>query len=202
MIIFVLFSSAREDAIQERERALAERHALELRRMRSSQSMSESISQVNQRIDNLAQQQQNISAQLTGSLRAPNAADESGLSEEEVLATKIESELSSLRLQQEAAYAARAELEARAASKQYLSPEDEQRLIALEDQLETLDAQIEYKSVQIAESQAVVGGSEAAGAAALGGELGHPAVAQLVAKMAKMKAEAQAQSAAVRCDSL
>ena len=111
----------REEAIQEKERAVAERHALELRRMRSSQSMSESISQVNSRIDTLAQQQ----AQLKQTSSPPAAAaaaaagfEESGgfSSEEEIRARKVEAELSALRREQEAAYGARAELEARAAS--------------------------------------------------------------------------------------
>jgi hypothetical protein len=61
----------------------------------------------------------------------------------QVMATKLASELSVLQQQQEQAYRERAVLEERAATRQYLSPDDEQELIGLEDEIETLDAQVD-----------------------------------------------------------
>ena len=73
-----------------------------------------------------------------------------------VAGRKAEAEISILRRQQEDAYTKRASLEQRAELRQFLSSTDEQLLFELEDRIETLDAQIEYKSATIQETQAKV----------------------------------------------
>jgi hypothetical protein len=118
--------------------------------------MSESIFQVNTKIDTLAAQLeikgQQASARATelASAAAPADATQDGFvttcgnpPDSQVMATKLASELSVLQQQQEQAYRERAVLEERAATRQYLSPDDEQELIGLEDEIETLDAQVD-----------------------------------------------------------
>lgn len=141
----------REAAIAEKEAALAERHALELRRMRNSHSVNESMVEVNTRLETLQEQLEQGNFVGVGQGSGELASDPLSAS---VAGRKAEAELSALRLQQEHAYRERAELEQRAKSRQFLSSQDEQLLFELEDRVETLDAQIEYKSSTIREAEA------------------------------------------------
>jgi hypothetical protein len=139
----------REAAIAEKESALAERHALELRRMRNSHSMNENMVAVNTRLETLQEQlEQGGQQAAVGFGDDPMAAAVAG--------RMAEAEVSALRMQQEAAYRERAELTQRAESRQFLSSTDEQSLFELEDRVETLDAQIEYKSQTIREAEAAL----------------------------------------------
>ena len=141
----------RAAAIAEKEAALAERHALELRRMRNSHSVNESMVEVNTRLETLQEQLEQGNFVGVGQGSGELASDPLSAS---VAGRKAEAELSALRLQQEHAYRERAELEQRAKSRQFLSSQDEQLLFELEDRVETLDAQIEYKSSTIREAEA------------------------------------------------
>ena len=141
----------REAAIGEKESALAERHALELRRMRNSHSTNESMVAVNSKLETLQEQLEQGGTQRSGL----------GLVVDDPMSMAVagrmaEAEVSALRMQQEAAYRERAELEQRAKSRQFLSSTDEEVLFELEDRVENLDAQIEYKSQTIREAEAAL----------------------------------------------
>ena len=139
----------REAAIAEKEAALAERHALELRRMRNSHSMNENIVAVNTRLEALQEQLEH------GHQHAAHGVGDDPVAAA-VAGRMAEAEVSALRMQQEAAYRERAELTHRAESQQFLSSTDEQLLFELEDRVETLDAQIEYKSQTIGAAEAAL----------------------------------------------
>jgi hypothetical protein len=137
----------REEALREKESALAARHALELRRMRNSQLMGEERAELERHLEQLSAQQLRLTqqqppaggdgGQTLGQLQQQQQAGAGAEAEikEAGEAAAAAAVLAALRQQQAAAYARRAELEAQAEARQFLSKEDEEQLFELEDRI-------------------------------------------------------------------
>uniref|UniRef100_A0A8C7PHA8 Kinesin family member 27 n=1 Tax=Oncorhynchus mykiss TaxID=8022 RepID=A0A8C7PHA8_ONCMY len=133
----------REEVLQQREACVQERKQLQIKRLRSSQALSQDLLRVSARLGALDQELEERGG-VKRRLSSP-AAGLCGVSMEELL-----KERESLRLRRDT-------LDTQLRDGRVLTPEEEHALLQLEEALEALDAAVEFKNRSIQERQSELG---------------------------------------------
>ncbi|XP_038853135.1 kinesin-like protein KIF27 [Salvelinus namaycush] len=133
----------REEVLQHREACVQERKQLQIKRLRSSQALSQDLLRVSARLGALDQELEERGG-VRRRLSSP-AAGLCGVSMEELL-----KERESLRLRRDT-------LDTQLRNGRVLMPEEEHALLQLEEALEALDAAVEFKNRSIQERQRELG---------------------------------------------
>ncbi|XP_071014801.1 kinesin-like protein KIF27 [Oncorhynchus clarkii lewisi] len=133
----------REEVLQQREACVQERKQLQIKRLRSSQALSQDLLRVSARLGALDQELEERGG-VRRRLSSP-AAGLCGVSMEELL-----KERESLRLRRDT-------LDTQLRDGRVLTPEEEHALLQLEEALEALDAAVEFKNRSIQERQSELG---------------------------------------------
>uniref|UniRef100_A0A673Y8H1 Kinesin family member 27 n=1 Tax=Salmo trutta TaxID=8032 RepID=A0A673Y8H1_SALTR len=133
----------REEVLQHREACVQERKQLQIKRLRSSQALSQDLLRVSARLGALDQELEERGG-VRRRLSSP-AAGLCGVSMEELL-----KERESLRLRRDT-------LDTQLRDGRVLTPEEEHALLQLEEALEALDAAVEFKNRSIQERQRELG---------------------------------------------
>jgi len=134
----------REAIIQEREAVLSERHKLELRRMRQSHSMQAGLASLGEEIGTM-------NLELTMSKEAMmKTFDKEALGQ-------LQHDVGALQDRREEALSQMDELEQRRSEGEFLNAEEEAIWREIDERIDELDAQVEYKSARIKEVQEAAG---------------------------------------------
>ncbi|XP_043934142.1 kinesin-like protein KIF7 isoform X2 [Protopterus annectens] len=129
----------REDIVAKKEALLQEKSGLEIKRLRSSQALSNDIVRVSSRIESLEKEL----SEKSGQLRDGSPVDQQ----------QIRQEISILRQEKDQLLKQRSDLDEKLRQGNLLSPEEERILFQLDEAIEALDAAIEYKNEAITQRQ-------------------------------------------------
>ncbi|XP_069840724.1 kinesin-like protein KIF7 isoform X2 [Dendropsophus ebraccatus] len=132
----------REGILIKREALLQEKNDLEIKRLRSSQALSNDIFRVSSRIEDLEKEL----SEKNGQLREGSAYDQQ----------RIRDEINNLRQEKELLLKQRVDIDEKLRQGNLLSAEEERILFQLDEAIEALDAAIEYKNESITRRQRVL----------------------------------------------
>ncbi|XP_040270088.1 kinesin-like protein KIF7 isoform X2 [Bufo bufo] len=132
----------KEGILFKREALLQEKNDLEIKRLRSSQALSNDIVRVSSRIEDLEKEL----SEKNGQLRQGSACDQQ----------RIRDEINNLRHEKELLLKQRVDIDDKLRQGNLLSAEEERILFQLDEAIEALDAAIEYKNESITRRQRVV----------------------------------------------
>ncbi|XP_075714288.1 kinesin-like protein KIF7 isoform X2 [Rhinoderma darwinii] len=132
----------REGILIKREAFLQEKNDLEIKRLRSSQALSNDIVRVSSRIEDLDKEL----SEKNGQLRQGSANDQQ----------RIRDEINNLRQEKELLLKQRVDIDEKLRQGNLLSAEEERILFQLDEAIEALDAAIEYKNESITRRQRVL----------------------------------------------
>lgn len=132
----------REGILIKREALLQEKNDLEIKRLRSSQALSNDIFRVSSRIEDLEKEL----SEKNGQLRQGSACDQQ----------RIRDEINNLRHEKELLLKQRVDIDEKLRQGNLLSAEEERILFQLDEAIEALDAAIEYKNESITRRQRVL----------------------------------------------
>ncbi|XP_068131299.1 kinesin-like protein KIF7 [Hyperolius riggenbachi] len=132
----------REGILIKKEALLQEKNDLEIKRLRSSQALSNDIVRVSSRIEDLEKEL----SEKNGQLRQGSAYDQQ----------RIRDEINNLRQEKDLLLKQRVEIDDKLRQGNLLSAEEERILFQLDEAIEALDAAIEYKNESITRRQRVL----------------------------------------------
>ncbi|XP_075431277.1 kinesin-like protein KIF7 isoform X3 [Ascaphus truei] len=132
----------REGILIKKEALLQEKNDLEIKRLRSSQALSNDIVRVSSRIEDLEKEL----SEKNGQLCDGSAHDQQ----------RIREEINNLRQEKDLLLKQRADIDDKLRQGDHLSAEEERILFQLDEAIEALDAAIEYKNESITRRQRVV----------------------------------------------
>ncbi|XP_072004589.1 kinesin-like protein KIF7 [Engystomops pustulosus] len=132
----------KEGILVKREALLQEKNDLEIKRLRSSQALSNDIVRVSSRIEDLEKEL----SEKNGQLRQGSAYDQQ----------RIRDEINNLRQEKELLLKQRVDIDEKLRQGNLLSAEEERILFQLDEAIEALDAAIEYKNESITRRQRVL----------------------------------------------
>ncbi|KAM3924964.1 kinesin-like protein KIF7 [Leptodactylus fuscus] len=132
----------REGILIKREALLQEKNDLEIKRLRSSQALSNDIVRVSSRIEDLEKEL----SEKNGQLRQGSGNDQQ----------RIRDEINNLRQEKELLLKQRVDIDEKLRQGNLLSAEEERILFQLDEAIEALDAAIEYKNESITRRQRVL----------------------------------------------
>ncbi|KAG9489151.1 hypothetical protein GDO78_005251 [Eleutherodactylus coqui] len=132
----------KEGILIKREALLQEKNDLEIKRLRSSQALSNDIVRVSSRIEDLEKEL----SEKNGQLREGSAYDQQ----------RIRDEINNLRQEKELLLKQRVDIDEKMRQGNLLSAEEERILFQLDEAIEALDAAIEYKNESITRRQRVL----------------------------------------------
>ncbi|KAG8440652.1 hypothetical protein GDO86_006411 [Hymenochirus boettgeri] len=132
----------REGILVKKEALLQEKNGLEIKRLRSSQALSNDIVRVSSCIEDLEKEL----TEKNGQLRQSSAHDQQ----------QIREEINNLRLEKDLLLKQRVDLDDKLRQGKLLSAEEERVLFQLDEAIEALDAAIEYKNESITRRQRVL----------------------------------------------
>ncbi|KAM8972299.1 kinesin-like protein KIF7 [Pelodytes ibericus] len=132
----------REGILSKKEALLQEKNDLEIKRLRSSQALSNDIVRVSSRIEDLEKEL----SEKNGQLRQGSAHDQQ----------RIRNEINNLRQEKDLLLKQRVDIDDKLRQGNLLSSEEERILFQLDEAIEALDAAIEYKNESITRRQRVL----------------------------------------------
>ncbi|XP_053573646.1 kinesin-like protein KIF7 [Bombina bombina] len=132
----------REGILVKKEALLQEKNDLEIKRLRSSQALSNDIVRVSSRIEDLEKEL----SEKNGQLRQSSAHDQQ----------RIRDEINNLRQEKDLLLKQRVDIDDKLRQGNLLSAEEERILFQLDEAIEALDAAIEYKNESITQRQRVL----------------------------------------------
>ncbi|KAM4748177.1 kinesin-like protein KIF7 [Rhinophrynus dorsalis] len=132
----------REGILIKKEALLQEKNDLEIKRLRSSQALSNDIVRVSSRIEDLEKEL----TEKNGQLRQGSAHDQQ----------RIREEINNLRQEKDLLLKQRVDIDDKLRQGNLLSAEEERILFQLDEAIEALDAAIEYKNESITRRQRVL----------------------------------------------
>ncbi|XP_063781863.1 kinesin-like protein KIF7 [Pseudophryne corroboree] len=132
----------REGILVKKEALLQEKNDLEVKRLRSSQALSNDIVRVSSRIEDLEKEL----SEKNGQLRQGSACDQQ----------RIRDEINNLRQEKDLLLKQRVDIDDKLRQGNLLSAEEERILFQLDEAIEALDAAIEYKNESITRRQRVL----------------------------------------------
>ncbi|XP_075063877.1 kinesin-like protein KIF7 [Mixophyes fleayi] len=132
----------REGILVKKEALLQEKNDLEIKRLRSSQALSNDIVRVSSRIEDLEKEL----SEKNGQLRQGSANDQQ----------RIRDEINNLRQEKDLLLKQRVDIDDKLRQGNLLSAEEERILFQLDEAIEALDAAIEYKNESITRRQRVL----------------------------------------------
>ncbi|OCT89733.1 kinesin-like protein KIF7 isoform X2 [Xenopus laevis] len=132
----------REGILLKKEALLQEKNGLEIKRLRSSQALSNDIVRVSSRIEDLEKEL----SEKNGQLREGSAHDQQ----------RIRDEINNLRQEKDLLFKQKVDIDDKLRQGNLLSAEEERILFQLDEAIEALDAAIEYKNESITRRQRVL----------------------------------------------
>ncbi|XP_077328929.1 kinesin-like protein KIF7 [Lithobates pipiens] len=132
----------REGILNKKEALLQEKNDLEIKRLRSSQALSNDIVRVSSRIEDLEKEL----SEKNGQLRQGSGYDQQ----------RIRDEINNLRQEKDLLLKQRVDIDDKLRQGNLLSAEEERILFQLDEAIEALDAAIEYKNESITRRQRVL----------------------------------------------